>query len=469
MQRDADAAISNNEKAFIIKALQEEQRVDGRRPFDYRPLVFQFAADDSTATVQLGDTCVMAVVTGMLEAPFPDRPTEGSIRFFVELSPMASPAFEGGRKGEATVEVTRLVERGLRDTRAVDLEALCVLAGRKVWALRVDVAVLDHGGNLMDAVFLASMAALMAYRRPDVTIDAGRGGEQAQVTVHSAHVKEPLPLSIHHLPLAVTFALFQEGEVLAVDPDLKEEAGAAGRLTVVMNTHQEVCALHKVTGGGVSKEQLLRLLRIASVKVEELSGQLKAALETHETAHVAARVRRSRPTALATPPGRNIAVLASNEAIGRKPLKTEAASVLNSAQAEIDMLEAAAAASESSQGASSSGVSSEQDGVEDNAAGSMEAREECIKETPGSGHMEQSAWPAAAGAAQSEGPGAQAAQKRTVRNEVSEAVDELEQLAAIIAGAGNRGTGDRIGGTPALEDALKQPPTQKGKRPKHMG
>ncbi len=34
--------------------------------------------------------------------------------------------------GEAAMEVTRLVERALRDSRAVDLEALCVLAGQKV-------------------------------------------------------------------------------------------------------------------------------------------------------------------------------------------------------------------------------------------------------------------------------------------------------------------------------------------------
>ena len=31
------------------------------------------------------------------------------------------------------MEVTRLVERALRDSRAVDLEALCVLAGQKVY------------------------------------------------------------------------------------------------------------------------------------------------------------------------------------------------------------------------------------------------------------------------------------------------------------------------------------------------
>ena len=64
------------------------------------------------------------------------RQSEGSLRFNVEFSPMASPGFEPGRPGERAIELARLIERGLRDTRAIDLEALCVLAGRKVDSYR---------------------------------------------------------------------------------------------------------------------------------------------------------------------------------------------------------------------------------------------------------------------------------------------------------------------------------------------
>lgn len=76
-----------------------------------------------------------------LEAPFPDRPNEGSLRFNVELLPMAAPHWEGGRPGEEATELARLVERGLRESRAVDTEALVVLAGRRVWHVRVDIFV----------------------------------------------------------------------------------------------------------------------------------------------------------------------------------------------------------------------------------------------------------------------------------------------------------------------------------------
>ncbi len=92
----------------------------------------QFALDDSSATVQLGSTRVTAVISAELEAPYNNAPTEGTLRFNVELSPMASPAFEPGRPGEDAIEIGRLVERALKQSRAVDVEALCVLAGRKV-------------------------------------------------------------------------------------------------------------------------------------------------------------------------------------------------------------------------------------------------------------------------------------------------------------------------------------------------
>lgn len=46
-----------------------------------------------------------------------------------------------------------------------------------MWHLRVDLHVLDHQGNLIDACGLAALAALMAFRRPDVTVGGGDDGQ----------------------------------------------------------------------------------------------------------------------------------------------------------------------------------------------------------------------------------------------------------------------------------------------------
>ena len=71
----------------------------------------------------------------------------------------------------------------------------------------MDVHVLDHCGNLGDACVAASLAALMAFRKPQVEFVGD--GRAAELVVHSVEEREPTPLSIHHLPIAVTFALFE--------------------------------------------------------------------------------------------------------------------------------------------------------------------------------------------------------------------------------------------------------------------
>jgi hypothetical protein len=59
----------------------------------------------------------------------------------------------------------------------------------KVWSLRVDVHVLDHCGNLVDAACLAALAALVAYRKPQVSVGQGDDGEADQIVVHSPEVR----------------------------------------------------------------------------------------------------------------------------------------------------------------------------------------------------------------------------------------------------------------------------------------
>ena len=79
----------------------------------------------------------------------------------------------------------------------------------QVWHLDINVTVLDHAGNLTDACLLSAVAALMVFRRPEVEVDTSESvAGTARTTVLSPAVREPLPLSLHQLPLSATFALF---------------------------------------------------------------------------------------------------------------------------------------------------------------------------------------------------------------------------------------------------------------------
>lgn len=283
--------LSVNEKKFILEALQLEQRIDGRRPFDFRRLSIKFGREDGAAEVQLGQTHVMGTVTGQVTRPYRDRPNEGTLTVFTEFSPMADPTFEVGRPGEYAVELGRIVDRGLRESRAIDTESLCILAGKAVWALRVDLIILDNGGNLVDATNVAALAALLSFRRPECSV----GGQDGQeVTIHPPEIREPLPLIIHHLPIAVTFAFFGEGDMVVLDPNYKEEAVMGGRMTITMNTHGDVCAVQKGGGVGISQSEIMRCFRVASMKAADITAKLKECVEAHSVERAQRKIKRHR-------------------------------------------------------------------------------------------------------------------------------------------------------------------------------
>lgn len=79
----------------------------------------------------------------------------------------------------------------------------------QVWKVQLDVKVLDAVGNVTDAVFMAALAALMAFKRPEVSVELSDDGARASLTVHSTDEREAIPLSLHQAPLAISFAFFQ--------------------------------------------------------------------------------------------------------------------------------------------------------------------------------------------------------------------------------------------------------------------
>ncbi|XP_050975065.1 exosome complex component RRP45 [Labeo rohita] len=268
-----DTPLSNCERRFLLKAIEEKKRLDGRQTYDYRNIKISFGTDYGCCIVELGKTRVLCQVSCELVPPKDSRPTEGIMFFNLELSPMASPAFEPNRQSELLVTLNRQLERCLRNSKCIDTESLCVVSGEKVWQIRVDVHVLNHDGNLMDAASIAAISALSHFRRPDVAIQ-GR-----DVTVFSPEERDPIPLSIYHMPICVSFAFFLQGSYLLVDPCEREERVKDGLLVIAMNKHREICSIQSSGGIMLLKDQVLRCSKIASVKVSEITELINKALE----------------------------------------------------------------------------------------------------------------------------------------------------------------------------------------------
>ncbi|MGW8289540.1 MAG: exosome complex protein Rrp42, partial [Candidatus Bathyarchaeia archaeon] len=111
-------------KKRIIELLESGKRTDGRGPTDYRDIKIESGVierAEGSARVLLGKTEVIVGVKISTGTPFPDVPDTGVLTVNAELVPLASPDFEPGPPGEDAVELARVVDRGIRESKAIDL------------------------------------------------------------------------------------------------------------------------------------------------------------------------------------------------------------------------------------------------------------------------------------------------------------------------------------------------------------
>ncbi|GAA5999306.1 exosome complex component RRP45 [Rhodotorula paludigena] len=278
MPREPDPSI--NEAEFVHKCLRKGVRLDGRAMYDLRDVQLRFGDELGWVECRLGDTRVIAQVSAEVVKPLPDRPYEGFVNLVTEISPMASAAYEAGRASEDEVLMTRLLEKALRRSDAIDREALCIVAGQKVWSIRVDVHFLDDEGNLLDCASIAAMTALRHFRKPDVSVL----GEE--VTIHSMTERVPVPLAVHHSPMCLTFAFFGEDSLAVLDPTRLESQLCTGTLTLALNAQSEICVLSKQGGAPLAADDVLRAVTIGVERVREVDDKVRRALEDEKRRRV---------------------------------------------------------------------------------------------------------------------------------------------------------------------------------------
>ncbi|NXM77458.1 EXOS9 protein, partial [Serilophus lunatus] len=142
----------------------------------------------------------------------------------------------------------------------------------QVWQIRLDMHLLNHDGNIMDAASIAGIVALSHFRRPDVSV-------QGEEVTYTPEERDPVPLSIHHMPICVSFAFFHQGTYLLVDPSEREERVMDGLLVIAMNKHHEICTIQSSGVVMLVEEQILRCSKITAVKVAEITELIQKALE----------------------------------------------------------------------------------------------------------------------------------------------------------------------------------------------
>jgi len=246
-------------KKHIIELLEKGSREDGRKLEDYRKINIKkgvIKKAEGSARVEIGDTVVLAGIKMSVGTPFPDTPDEGTMMVNVELQPLASANFELGAPGIDAIELSRVTDRAIRESHAIDLKKLCIKKEEEVWSVFIDIYPLNDDGNLFDACAIAAVAALKDAKMP-----VYKNGK-----VDYEKHKGSLPLN--KLPLSCTIRKI--GNFFIVDPNSNEEEATDARLTVGILEKGDLCSLQKGGDKSLSIEDVEKMIDLAIKKTKEI-------------------------------------------------------------------------------------------------------------------------------------------------------------------------------------------------------
>ena len=266
-------------------------RIDGRGFSEFRDLSIDFGPLNGQAEVRVGKTVTRTCVVGEITPPLPDRPNEGRLFFNVEVGQIANPAiYEYGRPTSESTTLCNYVERVLRGSKAIDSESLCILGGKSVWSIRADTHTLCADGSLADACSLSTLCALLNFKHEAVSTE----GDEA--VLFSAAAREPVPLSVHHLPISTTFAIFDadSGSGWLADPSADEERALGSSISITVNQHGELCGIHKPGGLAIDLSIISECMDVAIRRAKLVSELIRSKMAA--TVQQVSRDKRKRET-----------------------------------------------------------------------------------------------------------------------------------------------------------------------------
>src|SRR3989344_5765361 len=220
---------------YVRSLIERGKRIDGRSLDSYREIKLESGISkyaEGSARCKIGETEVLVGVK-------------------IELGP----------PNEQSVELARVVDRGIRESKAVDFKKLCIKEGEKIFMRFIDIQVINDDGNLIDASALGALKALSEAKFPKLDKDN---------KVVSGEFSGKLKLE----KLPITCTVYKIGGSLLVDVDSKEEKAVDARLSVNVGNGR-IHALQKGKDIGFSVDEIGRAVDIAVKKEKELAKLLK--------------------------------------------------------------------------------------------------------------------------------------------------------------------------------------------------
>lgn len=261
---------------YLSKLAEQGKRADGRTFNEFRKIEIEtglISKAEGSARVKIGNTQVVAGIKILIGTPYPDTPESGVMTTAAELIPMASPDFEAGPPREKAIELARVVDRGIRESKIIEVDKLCLEPGEAIWMVFIDIHIIDFDGNLFDTSSLAALAALHNAVIPIERLRPDLEKLQEKFPSVKKYLEEhptDYPLPLQEPPISCTSVKYNN--VIMIDPSLDEEEIAEARLTVATDKNGDIRAMQKGLNGSFTVEEIKKIIKASidnGVKIRE--------------------------------------------------------------------------------------------------------------------------------------------------------------------------------------------------------
>ncbi|MDP3991989.1 MAG: exosome complex protein Rrp42 [Candidatus Pacearchaeota archaeon] len=237
----------------ISEYLSQGKRFDGRGAWDFRDISIETGVSkraEGSAKVRIGKTEVIVGVKMDVTEPYPDSPDRGNLIVSAELLPLSSERFESGPPRFPAIEIGRLTDRAIRESKFIEMEKLCIKEGEKVWVVYIDIYSLNDDGNLIDAATLGAVAALKNARMPKYDEENGK-------VVYGEFTDKKIPVA-KEPPIVIT--AHKIGNSWIVDPTLEEEDVSEARVTIGATPEGIISSIQKGESREIDIEEFENVL-----------------------------------------------------------------------------------------------------------------------------------------------------------------------------------------------------------------
>ncbi|SOV81565.1 exosome complex component RRP45, putative [Plasmodium sp. gorilla clade G3] len=265
--------ICNNNVNHFWKNIKKNIRLDGRTFEDSRNVCINFLKDYGHVEISIGYTKVICKITSEIVKPNDRKLKEGILKINLDIDNFIDDNENSDNVSDECLEIKNIIDRVLKTSNIINFESLCIIPGKKVWCICINIMVIENDGNLTDACYLSAYCGLVHFKNHQVRVI-----KNGDILIDKEEINYS-PLSLLNSPIVTTFAYYEEHDVCLIDPCLYEEEFMSSKISIALNKNGNLISLLKPGGIPLACSHIMESIEIAKKRILTILKILEDTLE----------------------------------------------------------------------------------------------------------------------------------------------------------------------------------------------